>query len=57
MYISLLFILYVFGLVCVHFPLIVSFLLLIQIFVAPYVGFIDGASRSTQNISSVAWVI
>ena len=28
-----------------------------QMFVTPYVGFADGASRSTQNLSSVAWVI
>jgi ribonuclease HI len=23
----------------------------------PYIGFIDGASRSTQNLSSAAWAI
>ena len=28
-----------------------------QMFVTPYVGFTDGASRSTGNLSSVAWVI
>ena len=26
-------------------------------FGAPYVGFVDGAYRSTRNLSSVAWVI
>ena len=25
--------------------------------IAPYVGFADGASRSTRNLSLVAWVI
>jgi len=28
-----------------------------QMFVAPYIDFADGAYCSTQNISSVAWVI
>ena len=26
-------------------------------FVSPYVGFADGASRSTRNLSSAAWEI
>ena len=26
-------------------------------FITPYVGFADGASRSTRNLSSAAWVI
>ena len=25
--------------------------------ITPYVGFTDGASHSTQNLSSAAWVI
>ena len=25
--------------------------------ITPYVGFADGASRSTKNLSSAAWVI
>ena len=25
--------------------------------ITPYVSFVDGASRSTRNLSSVAWVI
>ena len=37
-------------------PLIV-FLLLVQMSSAPYVGFADGACRSTRNLSSAAWVI
>lgn len=28
-----------------------------QMFVTPYVGFVDGACRSTQSLSSTAWVI
>jgi ribonuclease HI len=23
----------------------------------PYIGFVDGASRSTQNLASIAWAI
>ena len=33
------------------------FSLLGQMSGSPYVGFVDGASRSTRNFSSVAWVI
>ena len=33
------------------------FLLLLQMSVIPYVGFADGACRSTRNLSSAAWVI
>lgn len=29
----------------------------LQMFMSPYVGFTDGACRSTRNISSVAWAI
>ena len=32
-------------------------LLTMQMVVIPYVGFADGASRSTRNLSSAAWVI
>ena len=28
-----------------------------QMSISPYVGFADGASRNTRNLSSVAWVI
>ena len=28
-----------------------------QIYISPYVGFADGAFRSTKNLSSAAWVI
>lgn len=33
------------------------FLLLGQMSGSPYIGFADGASRSTHNLSSTAWVI
>ena len=32
-------------------------LLMVQMSITPYVSFTDGASRSTRNLSSVAWVI
>jgi ribonuclease HI len=28
-----------------------------SVFSLPYIGFTDGASRSTQNLASVAWAI
>ena len=28
-----------------------------QMFISPYFNFVDGASRSTRNLSSAAWVI
>jgi hypothetical protein len=28
-----------------------------SVFSLPYIGFVDGASRSTQNLASVAWEI
>ena len=28
-----------------------------SMFSLPYIGFVDGASRSTQNLASVAWAI
>ena len=31
--------------------------LIVEMSVTPFVGFADGASRSTRNLSSVAWVI
>ena len=33
------------------------FLLLVQMFVAPYIGFANGSCLSTWNLSSAAWVI
>ena len=33
------------------------FLLLVQMSGTPYIGFVDGACRSTRNLSSAAWVI
>ena len=33
------------------------FFLLVQMSGAPYIGFADGACRSTRNLSSAAWVI
>ena len=32
-------------------------LLIVQMSITPYVSFTDGASRSTRNLSSTAWVI
>ena len=31
--------------------------LIVQMSITPFVGFTDGASRSTRNLSSAAWVI
>ena len=31
--------------------------LFVQMSITPYVGFADGVSRSTRNLSSAAWVI
>ena len=31
--------------------------LIVQMSIHPFVGFTDGASRSTRNLSSAAWVI
>ena len=45
-----------FGVLCKHFSAHWVFLI-VQMFVTPYVGFADGASRSTRNLSSAAWVI
>ena len=41
---------------CECFPAYWVFLI-IQMSLTPYVGFADGASRSTRNLSSTAWVI
>ena len=51
-------VLLIFGLVCFAsiFLLIGSFLI-VQMSITPYVGFVDGASSSTWNLSSAAWVI
>ena len=46
-----------FALVCKCVSLLLCFLLLVQMSSAPYVGFADGACRSTCNLSSAAWVI
>ena len=45
------------GVLCEQFLLLIMLLLIVQMFVTPYVGFTDGASRNTCNLSSVAWVI
>ena len=45
-----------FGVLCNHFPAY-WVLLIVQMSITPYVGFADGASRSTRNLSSAAWVI
>ena len=55
-YIGVVFIfVYVLGLVCFAsvFPAYWVFLI-VQMFITPYVGFADGASRSTRNLSSAA---
>ena len=46
-----------FGLVCRHDYRLLCLLLLMQMSGTPYVGFADGACRSTHNLSSTAWVI
>ena len=45
-----------FGVLCGHFPTY-WVLFIVQMSITPYVGFMDGASRSTRNFSSAAWVI
>ena len=45
-----------FGVLCEHFSAY-WVLLIVQMSITPYVGFADGASRSTRNLSSAAWVI
>ena len=47
----------VFISVCRHDCRLLCLLLLEQMSGSPYVGFADGASRSTRNFSSAAWVI
>ena len=51
--------LYIFwlGVLCEYFFLLIMSFLIVHMSVTPYVGFVDGASRSTQNLSSAAWVI
>ena len=47
-----------FGLVCfASVFLLVGLLVIEQMSITPYVGFADGASHSTEKLSSVAWVI
>ena len=59
LYISVFFIFVHFwlGVLCEQFFLLIMSFLTVQIFVTPYVSFADGASHSTWNISSMAWVI
>ena len=45
-----------FGVLCEHFPAY-WVLLIVQMSITPYFGFMDGASRSTRNLASEAWVI
>ena len=59
MYIGVVFIfvhVFWFGVLCERF-LAYWVLLILQMSITPYVGFVDGASRSTRNLSSAAWVI
>ena len=44
------------GVLCKHLSADWVFLI-VQMSITPFVGFADGASRSTRNLSSVAWVI
>ena len=39
------------------FSCLFGYCLFVQMSITPYVGFADGASRSTRNLSSTAWVI
>ena len=48
---------HIFVLVCRHDCHLLCLLLLGQMSGSPYVGFADGASHSTCNLSSAAWVI
>ena len=48
---------FMFGLVCRHNCHLSCHLLLVQMSGTPYVGFADGACRSTCNLSLAAWVI
>ena len=45
-----------FGVLCERFPAY-WVLLIVQMSITPYVDFADGASHSTKNLSSTAWVI
>ena len=45
-----------FGVLCECFPAY-WVLLIVQMSITPYVGFADGASHSTRNLSSATWVI
>ena len=36
--------------------LLIGSFLIVQMSITPYVSFMDGASRSTKNLSSAAWV-
>ena len=59
MYISVIFIfvhVFGFGVLYENFPAY-WVLLIVQMSITPYVNFADGASRSTRNLSSAAWVI
>ena len=50
--------LYIFGLVCfASVFLLIGSCLFVQMSITPYVSFMDGASHSTRNLSSLAWVI
>ena len=44
------------GVLCKHLSADRVFLV-VQMSIHPFVGFADGASRSTRNLSSAAWVI
>ena len=59
MYIGVVFIfvhVFGFGVLCENF-LAYWVLLIVQMSITPYVGFADGASHSTRNLSSAAWLI
>ena len=44
------------GVRCKHLSVDRVFLI-VQMSINPFVGFVDGASRSTRNLSLAAWVI
>ena len=44
------------GVLCKNFSAYWVFLI-VQMSITPYVGFADGASHSTRNLSSATWVI
>ena len=55
LYIGVFSFLYIFGLVCfASVFLLIGSLLVVQMYITPYVSFTDGASCSTRNLSSVA---